>query len=573
MRALVLLMLVLTINFALMIPTVAGGPYRDYDAFMGAFMRLVDAYPSVATFETIGKTVENKDIIMFKIGNPSGGRVLFDGAMHGWETLGSEMLYLYAEWLLTSGDPQARRILARDYTLLIPALNVDKYNYARKNANGVDLNRNFCAMNWMYGNSDPSSDYYRGQALLSEPESQALVRVFEMYKPDFYINLHFPGGTYYAGSYLGDKLAYQRLVEEINILSHEREVTPYNYTGEVGALGFAVNDATRKGITSFLMELSSETLPLSQVETEVFPRFIPVAIVLSQACEVSIENPALTDINRDGKVDIYDTVIMGLAHGSKPGSSNWNQKADVNSDGEVNFLDSDSIRAIFGASFSTLVYSFNSRNTTTIFDYSNYANNGKPNGASWVSDGVFGGAWLFDGDDIIIVEEDPSIVGNGTWTEISVEFWIKPSDLQHGAMIVLKAASGSLKNYAVGFKASENYPANTLFWGITTEDSTWYDTYDMTKTVLEVNTWNHVVCTYRSGSGLTIYINGAEQVKKRLSGAIQSGSNEPLFLGCGGEGSNDHYFKGLLDEVRIYPIALSANQVSQRYSLKAFALI
>ena len=133
--------------------------YRDYDTFKEAFMSLVHASPELITYETIGKTVENQDIIMFKIGNPDGGKVLFDGAMHGTENMGGELLYFYAKWLLTSNDPLANRILARDYTLLIPVLNIEgMQRYERKNANGVDLNRNF-ATNWENGGStNPDSD-------------------------------------------------------------------------------------------------------------------------------------------------------------------------------------------------------------------------------------------------------------------------------------------------------------------------------------------------------------------------------------------------------------------------------
>jgi len=281
-----LLLLMANIAFAsCFISTVHAGPYRGYNTFMDAFMSLANAYPELVTYESIGKTVENRDIIMFKIGNPDGGKVLFDGAMHGWETLGSEVLYFYAKWLLTSNDPVANRILTRDYTLLVPALNVDGYNSARKNADGVDLNRNF-ATNWeRAGSTNPNSEYYRGPAPLSEPESQALVRVFKTFNPSFYVNLHFPGGTYYAGSYYGNRTYYRLLVDKIDSLSEELEVTPYYYHGEFGGSGLAISDAACDGVTSFLIELNDEIIPFSEIELVVLPRFIPIATVLSQECE------------------------------------------------------------------------------------------------------------------------------------------------------------------------------------------------------------------------------------------------------------------------------------------------
>jgi murein tripeptide amidase MpaA len=85
--------------------------------------------------------------------------------------------------------------------LLIPAVNVDNYAKARKNANGVDLNRNF-ATGWESGGSkDPSSEYHRGSAPLSESGSQTLVGGFKQWKPSFYINLHTGDSILYGSKY------------------------------------------------------------------------------------------------------------------------------------------------------------------------------------------------------------------------------------------------------------------------------------------------------------------------------------------------------------------------------------
>lgn len=51
----------------------------------------------------------------------------------------------------------------------------------------------------------------------------------------------------------------------------------------------------------------------------------------------SIAKPELCpDINGNGKVDIFDLAATGLASGSKSGDSNWNAKADLNADGQIN---------------------------------------------------------------------------------------------------------------------------------------------------------------------------------------------------------------------------------------------
>ena len=61
-------------------------------------------------------------------------------------------------------------------------------------------------------------------------------------------------------------------------------------------------------------------------------------------------------------------------------------------------------------------------------DYSGYNNNGAVNGSTWIQDGVVGGALGFDGNDYITVQENSnSLGGDGSWSTISVEFWIKAS--------------------------------------------------------------------------------------------------------------------------------------------------
>jgi len=234
------------------------------------------------TYQTVGKTVLGNDILMFKIGNLEGGRVLFDGALHGTEAMGSELLYSYAEWLLESNDAVANDILRTTCTLLIPVVNADKENYARKNANGVDLNRNFATSWSSSGSIDSSSDKYRGPYALSEPESQTLVTVFNALKPTFYVNLHMWAGPYYAGCRYANATYYSVLVSRIANLSRARGISPFPYHGEFGGAGMAIADAARVGITSFLIELTENVVPLSEVQTTLLRKFLPVATILSQ---------------------------------------------------------------------------------------------------------------------------------------------------------------------------------------------------------------------------------------------------------------------------------------------------
>jgi len=227
-----------------------------------------------------------------------------------------------------------------------------------------------------------------------------------------------------------------------------------------------------------------------------------------------------------------------------------------------------------GDSITSLLMPFDTNSSATATDYSGYGNEGTVFGAAWTNDGVVGGAYEFDGDDVIIIPDDPSLGGTGTWSEISVEFWVKPSALVRGTRILArKIGSASTGSYMVGFQTNAPDPYNTLFWGITsTDDGAWHDISDADdwsevrdRLALEADQWYHVFCTYRSGPGLTIYLNGVEQFNMPLTGNIDYDADEQLFLGYDGGGTANRYLNGALDEVRIYPTALTPAYIFQRY--------
>ncbi|MEM2111220.1 MAG: LamG-like jellyroll fold domain-containing protein, partial [Candidatus Bathyarchaeia archaeon] len=210
-------------------------------------------------------------------------------------------------------------------------------------------------------------------------------------------------------------------------------------------------------------------------------------------------------------------------------------------------------------------------------DYSSYDNHATIHGAVWTDNGVVGGAYIFDGsNDFMRIQDDSSLGGNGTWSEITVEFWIKPLTTNYGAIIIAKKEPQlSVGSYIIGFEAdSALYSANTLFFGInSTYDNKWYKT-SSSSTVLEVGKWYYITCVYKSGLGLSIYINGTERVNMPLTGNIApnpgiSVNGAPLFIGY--DGGSDYrtpsrrWLNAYLDEIRIYPKALSQSQIFQRF--------
>lgn len=268
-------------------------PYRDKAEYYTLFDQLTALNPSLMSSQRIGYTVNGFTLKVYKIGNPNGGKVLIDGCIHGKSWAASELLWIYVNWLL-AGSPEATRILERNYTLIVPCINVDVIWYGRPNANRVDLNRNF-ETNWELGNPDPTAYDYRGPAPLSEPETQAMRSLFERERPRIYLNHHTWGGDYWGGFGTPDQTAFNNSVNNLyQELAQQRGVTPYPYqSGGLGP-GYATSDAAVfGGSNSFAIEVfkSGEydvysPPPLSELQTYWFNRVLAVYIAISQAVEI-----------------------------------------------------------------------------------------------------------------------------------------------------------------------------------------------------------------------------------------------------------------------------------------------
>ena len=128
-----------------------------------------------------GDSVQGRALHAYRIGPRDAGRtVLVIGSTHGDEDEGHEIVarlrrespHRVAIWLVTTVNPDGT------------AANT------RKNAHGVDLNRNF-PVGWKAG-SDPSIGYYPGTRPFSEPETRAVKRLAKRIEPDLSVFYHQP---------------------------------------------------------------------------------------------------------------------------------------------------------------------------------------------------------------------------------------------------------------------------------------------------------------------------------------------------------------------------------------------
>ncbi len=192
-------------------------------------------------------------------------------------------------------------------------------------------------------------------------------------------------------------------------------------------------------------------------------------------------------------------------------------------------------------------YSFNEGAGTTAGDSSGNGNKGTlTSGITWTSSGKFGNALLFSGTNAFVSVPDSASLHLST--AMTLEAWVNPSVVNASWRdVIYKAAD----NYFLEATSDNNStPAGGGTLGGTTTET--YGT-----AALAVNTWTHLAVTY-DGSALRLYVNGVQVSSSPKTGAITTSANA---LQIGGDSVFGQYFTGMIDEVRVYNIALTAAQI------------
>lgn len=139
--------------------------------------------PYVRTSRVIGTSVRGRRIRAYYRGYQDASRVLLVlGQMHGNEKAGRTTAW----WIRDHVRPRPGTGI-----WVLPSINPDgNARNTRKNAHGVDLNRNWPTSGWQH--SSPGSTYYGGPRPASEPETRALMGFLRSVKPDFIASIHQP---------------------------------------------------------------------------------------------------------------------------------------------------------------------------------------------------------------------------------------------------------------------------------------------------------------------------------------------------------------------------------------------
>gem|GEM_PF-3148119 len=163
-------------------------------------------------------------------------------------------------------------------------------------------------------------------------------------------------------------------------------------------------------------------------------------------------------------------------------------------------------------------------------------------------DGKINGALYFDGtDDYIDMGERSSLNGE---IDFTVMCWVK-TDADVEQVIIQQRDESYQGEYVVKLKA--NGKVNFFVY-----NGGYQFNFD-TVTAVNDGEWHHIAVTRSGGTG-TIYIDGIAD--NSASGAVKSlVSDLSVFVGFD-KLSNDKYYQGALDDIRIYTVALDGGDIA-----------
>ena len=141
-------------------------------------------------------------------------------------------------------------------------------------------------------------------------------------------------------------------------------------------------------------------------------------------------------------------------------------------------------------------------------------------------------------------------------TNITISAWVKPASYPNGACTIVRKENSSGQHYLLSLGDGATFGVPHFNCGVGSSQP-------VGSTPVPLNQWTHVVGTY-DGVQSVVYMNGVLADARSCSGPMSQGPND-LFLGHM-ENAADRDFDGLMDEVAIWPRALTSSEVAALYA-------
>jgi len=192
-------------------------------------------------------------------------------------------------------------------------------------------------------------------------------------------------------------------------------------------------------------------------------------------------------------------------------------------------------------------YNFNAGSGATLTDSSGSGNTGTITNATWSVAGKNGSALSFNGSSAYVQVADSASLH--LTTAMTLEAWLNPSALGTAWRTVLfKTQTGGMV-YSLYANQDTTRPIGQVNIG--------GEVNAIGSAALTLNAWSHLAATY-DGSALRLYVNGTLVTTTLSVGTIPISTG---VLRMGGNSVWGEWYKGLIDDVRIYNRALTQAQI------------
>ena len=171
--------------------------------------------------------------------------------------------------------------------------------------------------------------------------------------------------------------------------------------------------------------------------------------------------------------------------------------------------------------------------------------------------------------DYVALDANQDDIGGTSSAGITVEAWIKPGTGSSSQKnIIISTDRSEYWRLSYGFGASRD----RVSWSTTSSSDSIHDMVGSTQ--LDEGQWYHVAAVYDPGAGKKyIYVNGeldGEANAYSAGSVLGTGVSRYGFIGVGSEASSfnanrgpAHWFNGLIDEVRVWDLARSQEEIQQ----------
>ena len=398
-----------------------------------------------------------------------------------------------------------------------------------------------------------------------------------------------PGGVSAVGEGVGGvRVSWSAASDDVGVVSYRVHRSQ--------SAGFVVSDANRVGLVSGLSFVDSGLAagtyryrvvavdgagnvgaPSAEVSVVVAGDTVAVsvsvsvtapvggAVVSGSSVSVSASASASDDVGVSGVRFFVDGVAIGAEDLSAPYAVSWNTTSVGDGARTLSAVARDAAGNTRTSAEVTVTvdnapvppppppagglvagYGFEEPSGSTVSDVSGGASDGVLSGAVRVASARFGRGLAFDGIDDWVTVPDAS--GLDLTSAMTLEAWVYPSTVSGWRTVLLKEQPSDLIYALYAGQGTQPWGAHVF-----TTDDLW----QTAPAKLPTNAWSHLAATY-DGTMMRLFVNGSQVASRALSGPIRVSSG---VLRLGGNAIWGEWFKGTLDEVRIYNRALTAGEI------------